>query len=422
MARQRNGASTVYRGSDGYWHGRVTVGLRADGRPDRRHVMSKSKTTVLEKVRALERARDKGLVRRAGENWTVEQWLTHWVENIAAPFVRDNTLAGYRVAVNRHLIPGVGAHRLSALRPEHLEALYVRMLKTTTKGGTLTRPATVHQVHRTARAALNEAVRRGYATSNPAELAKAPRVVEEEVEPFTVEEVQRLLRAASEARNSARWALALALGLRQGEALGLQWTDVNLDAQLLVVRRNRLRPKYAHGCRTPCGRKYAGHCPERQQIRADADETKSAAGRRVMGLPDALTRLLEEHRAAQAHERLHAGQLWVDGGWLFATEVGAPINPRTDWDDWKKLLKTAGIRDSRLHDARHTAATVLLMLGVSERTIMGLMGWSHPAMTRRYAHMVDPVRHETASRINGLLWTPARDASSGGEPGQNEVN
>ena len=216
MPRQRNGASTVYLGSDGYWHGRVTVGLREDGRPDRRHVMSRTRKKVLAKVRQLERARDSGVVGKVGENWTVEQWLTHWLENIVAPFVRDNTLAGYRVAVNLHLIPGVGAHRLSALRPEHLEALYVRMLKARTKGGTLTRPATVHQVHRTVRAALNEAVRRGYATSNPAKLARAPRVIEEEVEPFTVEEVQSLLRAASASRNSARWALALALGLRQG--------------------------------------------------------------------------------------------------------------------------------------------------------------------------------------------------------------
>jgi len=121
---------------------------------------------------------------------------------------------------------------------------------------------------------------------------------------------------------------------------------------------------------------------------------------------------------AQARERLHSGQLWADGNWLFATQVGAPINPRTDWDEWKRLLKTAGIRDGRLHDARHTAATVLLILGVSERTIMGLMGWSNPAMTRRYAHMVDPIRHETASRIDGLLWAPPDETDSGAEPGQ----
>jgi integrase len=111
-----------------------------------------------------------------------------------------------------------------------------------------------------------------------------------------------------------------------------------------------------------------------------------------------------EHRSAQGQERLVARQLWQEGDWLFTTETGAPINPRTDWDEWKRLLKVAGIRDGRLHDARHTAATVLLLLGVSERTIMGIMGWSNPAMTRRYAHMIDPIRHETASRIDGLLW------------------
>ena len=83
-------------------------------------------------------------------------------------------------------------------------------------------------------------------------------------------------------------------------------------------------------------------------------------------------------RRRQKAARQWSGQLWAGGNWLFATEVGAPTNPRTDWDEWKKLLKTAGIRDGRLHDARHTAATVLLMLGVSERTIMGLMGGPTP--------------------------------------------
>lgn len=413
MGRQRNGASSIYLGADGYWHGRVTVGTTDDGSPDRRHVMSRTKAKVLKSVKALEQARDSGKVRRAGVDWTVEQWLTHWVESIAGPFVRQSTLAGYRVAVNHHLIPGVGRHRLSALRPEHLEKLYVRMLNTKTKSGNLTKPATVHQTHRTMRTALNEAVRRGYLSSNPAALAKAPRVAEEEVEPFTVEEVQRLLVTANRGRNSARWAFALALGLRQGEALGLKWNDVGLESRTLAIRRSRIRPTYAHGCRPPCGRKFAGHCPDRRPTTPEADETKSRAGRRVIGLPETLCHLLKEHKVQQAQERLRAGQLWHDGGWLFATEVGDPINPRTDWDDWKKLLKRAGIRDGRLHDARHTAATALLLLGVSERTIMGLMGWSNPAMTHRYAHMVDPIRDDVARRVDGLLWADSAAVDDG---------
>ncbi len=158
MGRQRDGQSSIYKGKDGYWHGRVTVGVRDDGRSDRRHVMSSSKATVTSKVRALEKGRDAGRLTRPGENWTVEQWLTHWLEDLTAPYVKVNTLAGYRVAVNHHLIPGIGKHRLTALQPEHLERLYVRLLATTTNRGTLTRPATAHQVHRTVRTALNEAV------------------------------------------------------------------------------------------------------------------------------------------------------------------------------------------------------------------------------------------------------------------------
>lgn len=116
-SREPNGASSIYRGADGYWHGRVTVGMKDDGRPDRRHVMRKAKADVVKAVRQLERQRDAGSVRTVGRVPTVGEWLTYWVESIGAPAVRENTLAGYRVAVNVHLIPGVGAHRLDRLEP-----------------------------------------------------------------------------------------------------------------------------------------------------------------------------------------------------------------------------------------------------------------------------------------------------------------
>lgn len=106
------------------------------------------------------------------------------------------------------------------------------------------------QAHRTARTALGEAVRRGYAAKNAAALHKPPRMEEgeSEVEPYSVEEVQCLLLEANKRRNGARWMLALALGLRQGETLGLRWSDVDLDNEYLKLRRNRLRPRYKHGC------------------------------------------------------------------------------------------------------------------------------------------------------------------------------
>ncbi|WP_111768399.1 tyrosine-type recombinase/integrase [Nakamurella deserti] len=403
VARKPNGASSIYQGADGYWHGRVTVGVTDDGRSDRRHVMSKSQAVVTKKVRELERQRGDGSVRKSGSSWTVAAWLTHWLENIAAPFVRENTIAGYRVAVNVHLIPGVGRHRLERLQPEHLETLYVRMMRDGKSA------ATAHQAHRTLRTALNEAVRRGHLSRNPAVLAKAPRLVEHEMEPFTVEEVQLLLKTALTVRNGARWAVALALGLRQGEALGLQWSDVDLDSGSLMVRRARLRPRWGHGCGGTCGRKTGGQCPSRVAERSETSETKSRAGRRAVGLPGQLVHLLREHRVAQERERLVAAQLWVDGDWVFATPTGAPINPRTDYTDWKRLLLAAGVRDARLHDARHTAATVLLILGVPERAVMGIMGWSHSAMAARYQHVTTAIQRDIADRVGGLIWSGPGD-------------
>ena len=113
---------------------------------------------------------------------------------------------------------------------------------------------------------------------------------------------------------------------------------------------------------------------------------KSRAGRRAVGLPSQLATLLAEQRAEQERERERAAQLWRESGYVFTTPLGEPINPITDYHHWKRLLADAGLRDGRLHDARHTAATVLLLLGVPERAVMGLMGWSTTAMAALSTH------------------------------------
>jgi integrase-like protein len=347
-------------------------------------------------------------------------------------------------------------------------------------------------------------VRRGHIPQNPVLLAKAPRLTEEETEPYTIEEVRHLLAVVNERRNGARWVVALALGLRQGEALGLKWEHVDLETGMTRIRRNRLRPKYEHGCGGRCGRK-AGYCPERKQVRADTGPTKSRAGRRTIGLPDPLIRLLRTHREHQEAECIAARQLWHDEGWVFAKSDGRPLNPNTDYHEWKALLDEAGLRDSRLHDARHTAGTVLQRRGVasdatfrvrredgavrdgdpgtagrdrasranpqarrpwqesvasdarmlrplwlhqtqawcgkgdekSQRrgqmpipagrqadqfsmagnplptsfllrvptpTAMSIMGWSSPAMAKRYQHVLDAIRKDVANKVGGLLW------------------
>ena len=161
-------------------------------------------------------------------------------------------------AVREHLVPGVEKHRLDRLEPEHLEQLYRQLV---TDGA---KRATAHQVHRTIRTARGEAQRRGHVGWNVASLAKPPRVQVEEVEPYNVEEVWAIPAAAAQGPSHARWAIALALSLRQGEVLGLRWSDVDLERGLLWVRKSRVRPIYEHGCGGGCGcGKFARWCPQR---------------------------------------------------------------------------------------------------------------------------------------------------------------
>ncbi len=396
--RNANGESSIYLGKDGYWHGRVTVGVKDDGKTDRRHVKRKKRADVVARVRELERLRDKGNVPKAGRQMTVAEWLDHWLNNIATSTTSENGWDAYEVAVRVHLVPGIGAHKLAKLEPEHLERLYSKMQKAGSKAGT------AHQVHRTVKSALNAAFKRNHVTKNVALQATAPPLDEEEVEPYSPDQVRQILHAAGERRNGVRWAVGLALGLRQGEVLGLKWNeDVDLDVGVLSVRRNRLRPKWVHGCATSCGKK-PGYCPERKNKRPTTGRTKSKAGRRRVGVPAELVELLKAHKAQQNKEREQAAQLWHDEGWVFAKQNGEAVNPNTDYHNWLLLLKAAGVPRKRLHDARHTAATTLLLLGVPERTVMDMMGWSSTSMTKRYQHVTDPIRRTVADQVGKLIF------------------
>jgi integrase len=190
-------------------------------------------------------------------------------------------------------------------------------------------------------------------------------------------------------------------------ALGLKWSDVDLEKGTLRIRR-RLRPKYAHGCGGICGRKPG--CPQKKQTRPDTGETKSRASKRMIGLPDPLIALFRTHKQKQGAEREIARQLWFDEGWVFARLDGRQLNLNTDYHEWKALIAEAGLRDARLYDARHTTATVLLILGIPTPTTMAIMGWSSVSMARRYQHLIGSIRQ------GGLCESLLEEVQADGRP------
>lgn len=398
MSRAANGRSSIYQDARGYWHGRITIGEKDDGSPDRRHVGAKTKAEVTARVRELESRRDTQTVTKAGQRWTVEQWLEHWLVDVAKPVLRHNAWDAYRIAVRVHAVPAFGKKRLDKLRPDHLQALYNKMIESGRS------PSTAHQVHRTLRAAFGLAVESGYMGRNPATRKVSPKVRKIKVTPYDEDEIRKLIDVALTRFGGVRWIVALALGLRQGELLALQWSDIDLDRGLLTVGHSRARPQYRHGCNPSCGKKYPGWCPDKVRLNPERGDTKSDASHRTIGMPTELTKLLRAHRAQQAAARLEAGDLWQDGDWVFTDLTGEPLSNVGDYRRWKALIRDAGVRDARLHDARHTAATTLLLLGVSERAVIDIMGWSTTKMTLVYQHITDSVRKDVADKVGDYIW------------------
>jgi integrase len=219
------------------------MGRRPDGRTQRKHVQRRTKADLRDAVREVERQRD-----TQGYTWThgdltLGAWLEHWLGAVLPMTVRWKTLSTYRSQVRCHVLPHLGAWRMSEIQPEHLESHYRRMQ---TDGLSV---HTIGAVHRVLRSALNEAVRRRRLASNPALIARPPRREDVEVEPLSVAESRRILAAAQTTLHPARWSIALSLGLRQGEVLGLLWGDVDLDEPVLRVRRSVQRPHL--GARLP---------------------------------------------------------------------------------------------------------------------------------------------------------------------------
>ncbi|HZO64502.1 MAG TPA: tyrosine-type recombinase/integrase [Kribbellaceae bacterium] len=441
-------SSIYYSEADQRWHGRVTMGVKADGSPDRRHRSGKTQAEVTEKVRKLEAQRDAGKVDKPGRAPTVAAWMDTYLDTacerlVASGKMAPRTLDDYRSKTRLWIVPLLGAHRLDRLTPEHLDEAYSEMLAAGKSS------STVLKVHRILSRALTIAMRRDKVSRNVASrnYIDAPGAAHTEIEPFTGAEARRILGAAASRRNGARWSVALALGLRQGEALGLRWSYLDLETGVIRAWFQVQRAAWRHGCddpnacgaawhRAPCPRQcgqhrhtaeceadchkrehqcprntcdprtcvgHARHCP----LRTGGGVTfRPRKGRSKLTLqcPPELLPMLKAHRKAQLAERLAAGTTWQDHDLVFAAPTGNPIDRSDDWREWKAVLRAAGVRDGRLHDARHTAGTLLIEQGVHIRVVQEILGHTRVTTTERYTHVASPQVRDASERLGAVLW------------------
>jgi integrase len=232
------------------------------------------------------------------------------------------------------------------------------------------------------RRALNHALARGQVQRNVATLIEPPRRAQPEVRPLTPEQAAAFLSAARGDRLEARFGVALAHGLRQGELLGLRWDDLDLAAETRRVERQLQRIDGAF--------RLVG--------------LKTRQSRRTIAIPATLVAQLCEHRVRQEAERAAAGAQWVESGLVFPSTIGTPLDPRNLTRRYKALLARTGLPDLRFHDLRHTCASLLLARGVPARAVMATQGRSHLSLTLNvYAHLFPGDQRQAADAMEGLL-------------------
>jgi integrase len=388
--RRGRGEGSITRLADGRWQGRVDLGWHG-GKRVRKAVYGRTKAEVQQKLRQLLAARDQGRPLPSDDRLTLGAFLTRWLEDVAARKVRPTTLRRYSLDVAR-ITAALGRVRLSRLSSADVQ----RFLNGLSDQGLSS--ASVRHCRATLRAALNQAVSWDLIATNP---AAGPRVAvpvapQTAVPALTPALARQVLQAVAGSDVEGPVTLALYLGLRQAEVLGLCWSDVRLDAgpPTLTVRHQLQRLGGAWRLTPP----------------------KSESSRRTLPLPPPVVQALVAERRRQAAARLAAGPAWQPPipDLVFTTATGQPRHGCVITHAFQRRLRQAGLPHLRFHDLRHAAASLLAAGGVPLKAVSDLLGHSQIATTANiYSHISDAVRREVVDRLAALLGPdPAASSSS----------
>jgi len=312
---------------------------------------------------------------------TVGEFLRQWLRDYAAANVRPRTLERYESIIETHLIPAWGNVPLSQLQPAQIQACYTKSLNKRLDGkpGNLT-GKTVLQHHRVLNQALNHAVKWGFVSRNVAQAVDPPRPITREMRTLDNEGVRAFLEAARDTEYYALFHLAIYTGLRRSEILGLRWRDISLElASLSVVQTMQSLP----------GGKIVFL------------EPKTAKGRRSVALSPAAVLVLREQRERHQTLRTIAGVILSEDDLIFSLPDGSPIKPDTVSKVFLKIVRKANLNHVRLHDLRHTHATLMLQQGVHPKIVQERLGHATIAVTLdTYSHVLPGMQEAAALRFD----------------------
>ena len=387
--KRGNGEGSIYhRASDNKWVGSITL---ESGK--RKVFYGKTQKEVQEKMKVALYEQQKGMLPATTTKVTVAQFLKDLLETTQKYDVRPRTYERYEEVVRLHISPILGRHQLQKLTTHHVESFYAKKLEEGLS------PRTVNTFHNVLHKALDKARKSRLIVENVCDLVDPPRVEDVEGTPLTLKQVKQLLRIAKGHRIEALLTLALATGMRRGELLGLKWQDIDFEKSILQIRRIMSR--------VPTKLKSEA---KKGQVEA---ATKAKKSRRSIIIVPMAFEALQQHQERQREARKKAGDRWIDRDLVFCTSIGTPLNPDRDVRlPFKRLLSEAKLPDIRFHDLRHSAATLLLGMGIHPKIVQEILGHSSIAVTMNvYSHVL-PTMQQDAMGMLGNAFREQEDKDS----------
>jgi integrase len=297
--------------------------------------------------------------------------------------MRPSTIAWIELVVNKWVIPNVGGIRLSALSPVDVERALTAIADGGGRKGAKLSARSVNAANGVLTQALDYAVTLGYAQRNAATGIGRRGTDSKPPTPWTVDEARAFLISSRLDRLYAAWLLLLSRGLRRGELAGVRWTSVDLETGTLRIEHARV---------------------EVNGKTLDSDP-KTKASQRTLSLDPTLVAAIREHKRSQAADRLRWGPAWTDSGLVFVREDGQGYAPRSISQRFERLIAEAKLRPIRLHDTRHTAASLMLASGVPVKIVQEMLGHSDPSITLAiYTHTTD-AQHRAAGAAHTSVLT-----------------
>lgn len=405
VARRQPGEGSVHqRARDGMWVGTIEAGWTTEGKRRRKSVTSRTQAGALTKLRKVRAQYEATGTVTTGRGITLGEWLDRWLADLD---LDPGTVRTYRHKAAL-IKEAAGKVRLDDLTPGHVRAVHQHAMS----GGRNSTSA--RHCHRVLNTALKAAILEGVTTRNPAAAVKAPRQAPSTATALSAAQGMKLLRSVDGDPLATRWAMALLYGVRQGECLGLTLDSIDRERGLLDISWQLQRLDFTHGCGQPtdgawpCGRKRGGNCPDRRLVTPTGFvlrrlqgglcliRPKSRTSRRVLPLTDWFAAMLDARAAAAAGQP-------NPHGLVFARPDGQPIAANADSLAWHAVLETAGLPSVRLHDARHTAASLLLKLGVDPKVIQDILGHSDVVTSQGYQHTDQAMKAHALEGVGRML-------------------